>query len=263
MAIDNKIAELMEHAKELTSMDKEIAVDVSEDVAALVNGEELSEEFKAKAATIFEAAVVSRVKAGLADLESKFEEKLNENVETIEEGLIEKVDGYLNYVVESWITDNALALENGLKNEVFESFVSGMKNLFAEHYIEVPEERFDILDKLKTEVSETEAKLNEEFETNAKLNSELTALRRQIAVKELSEGLVVTDAEKFGTLSEELVYESDEAFRTKLQTIKENYLGKTKVKPVVSSIVTDSPVINETVTNSVMAKYLHAINSAK
>lgn len=263
MAIDNKISELMDHAKELTSIDKELSVDMAEDVAALTSGEDLSEEFKVKAATIFEGAVVSRVKAELANLSKQFEDKLNEEVESIEEGLIEKVDGYLNYVVESWITDNELALENGLKNEVFESFVAGMKNLFQEHYIEVPEERYDILDKLKNEVTETETKLNEEFEKNASLSNELTALRRKMAVKEFAEGLVDTDAGKFGTLSEELVYESDEAFRAKLQTIKENYFGKTKPKAVIDSVVTDTPVINEEVINpnSPMAKYLAAINS--
>lgn len=261
MAIDKKIDELMDHAKELTSMDKEIAVDVSEDVAALVNGEELSEEFKAKAATIFEAAVVTRVKSELTNLSKQFEDKLNEEVKTIEEGLIEKVDGYLNYVVESWITDNELALENGLKNEVFESFIGGMRNLFQEHYIEVPEERYDILDKLKTEVETTEAKLNEEFETNVRLNNELSALRRKMTVKEFTEGLVSTDAEKFAQLSEELAYEGDEAFRTKLQTIKENYFGKTK-KAIVDSVVTDTPILQEE-TNSVMSKYIQAINQSK
>lgn len=260
MAIDKKIDELLEHADELESIDT-MKVDVSEDIAALTNGEDLSEEFKVKAATIFEAAVISRVKSEMTNVTKKFEDKLNEEVKTIEEGLIEKVDGYLNYVVESWITDNELALENGLKNEVFESFVSGMKNLFQEHYIEVPEERYDILDKMKQEVITTEAKLNEEFETNVRLNNELSALRRKMLVKEMSEGLVVTDAEKFAQLSEELAYENDQAFQAKLQTIKENYFGKTK-KAVVNSVVTDTPILQEE-TNSVMAKYVNAINQSK
>jgi hypothetical protein len=131
--------------EESEEVQEELKVDVSEDVAALINGEDLTEEFKTKAATIFEAAVVTRVKAEIAKIEEQFDSKLAEQVEEIKEGIVEQVDGYLNYVVEQWMTDNELALENGIKAEILESFVSGMKGLFEQHYIDMPEEKFDLL----------------------------------------------------------------------------------------------------------------------
>jgi len=260
MSIEQKIAELLEESKKLQAEDteqledevvaeeviaeytnEEITIDVSEDVAALVNGEDLSEEFKTKAATIFEAAVVSRVKQEIAKLEEEFDGKLAEQVEQIKEGLVEKVDGYLNYVVEQWMTDNELALENGMKNEITESFISGMKGLFEQHHIEVPEEKFDVLAELQEEAEAIKAKLDEQLSANVELTKQVNEMKRGAAIKDFSTGMADTDVEKFKGLAEELIYEDAESFKTKLHTIKENYFGK-KVTPSLSSVVTDEPV---------------------
>lgn len=253
-----KKEEMKEEVKE------ELKVDVSEDVAALINGEELSEEFKTKAATIFEAAVVTRVKQEVAKLEEEFDARLAEQVESIKEGMVEKVDGYLNYVVEQWMTDNELALENGMKAEIMESFVSGMKGLFEQHYIEVPEEKFDILADLQEEAEFTKAKLDEQLAANVELTKKINEMTRTSTIAEASSGMADTDVEKFNALAEELSFEDIESFKTKLQTIKENYFGKKST--VVESVVTDEPVqLTEDVksVDPVMAHYLRALGSNK
>ena len=278
MSVDKKIAELLEESKklqeeldnesiveeseEVVSEENEIKVNVSEDVAALTNGEELSEEFKAKAATIFEAAVVNRVKQEIAKLEEQFDSRLEEQVETIKEGLIEKVDGYLNYIVEQWMSDNELALENGMKNEILESFVSGLKGVFEQHYIEVPEEKFDVLGELQEHVEAAEAKLNEQLEANIALSKEINEMKRASATAEFAANMADTDAEKFKGLAEELFFEDVDSFKTKLQTIKENYFGK-KQNVVVESVVTNEPVqLNEDAPaiSPQMAAALRALN---
>jgi hypothetical protein len=249
--------------------EEEMKIDVSEDVAALVNGEELTEEFKTKAATIFEAAVVSRVKSELTKLEEQFDMRLQEEVEQIKEGLVEKVDGYLNYVVEQWMNDNELALENGMKNEILESFVGGLKGLFEQHYIDIPEEKYDVLGDLQEQVETAESMLSEQLEVNVALTKEINEMRRQAATAEFAAGMVDTDAEKFAALAEELAFEDVDSFKQKLQTIKENYFGK-KQQPVVaeavSSVVTDevpTQLTEEVAIDPTMARYLRAFNGVK
>jgi hypothetical protein len=239
---------------------------VKEDVDALLNGEELSEEFREKATTIFEAAVLSRVAAEKAVLEEAYESKLQEEVETIKEGLVEKVDGYLGYIVEQWVQENELALESGMKSEVMESFVEGMKSLFAEHYIEVPEERFDILGDMQEQLETLEAKLNEQLEKNVEMAKEINEAKRIASIEESSAGLPDTDAEKFKALAEEISYDSAEGFSTKLQTIRENYFGGKKVIAEVNSVVTDTPVetLNETAPiDPSIKRYLSALDKLK
>jgi hypothetical protein len=224
---------------------REISVNVSEDVEALVNGEDLSEEFKTKAATIFEAAVVTRIKQEVAKIEEEFELQLEEQVEVIKEGLIEKVDGYLNYIVEQWMEQNELALESGIKSEIVENFITGMKGLFEQHDIDIPEEKYDVLGDMEETISSLEEKLNESVEVAVSLNQELNSIRREIVVAESAKGLADTDVEKFEALAEELTFEDADSFSTKLQTIRENYFGK-KATSGVRSVVTDEPVqINE------------------
>lgn len=287
MSIDQKIAELLEESKMLQEQEQvsdaaeesvesdaeiveETKIDVSEDVAALINGEELTEEFKTKAATIFEAAVVTRVKQEIAKLEEQYDSKLQEEVESIAEGLIEKVDGYLNYVVEQWMSDNELALENGMKNEILESFVMGMKGLFEQHYIDIPEEKYDVLGDLQEQLDAVGSKLDEQLEANVALVQEINEMKRAVAIKEATEGMADTDAEKFDALAEELAFEDVDSFKSKLQTIKENYFGKKTSTTLVESVVSDEPVqlteevkSNEPQLSPEMARYLRAFNGVK
>ena len=213
---------------------------MKEDMEALFNGEELTEEFKTKASTIYEAAVMSRVNEALAQIEEEFAAKLAEQVEQNTQGIVEQVDGYLGYIAEQWIAQNELALERGIKSEILEGFVNGLKDLFEEHYIEVPEERFDVLGEMEDKISSLEAKLNEQVEANVELTKTLAEAKRQEIVKTISEGLTDTESEKFMGLVEELSYEDAETYETKVKTIRENYFAGKKTE--VASVVTDAPV---------------------
>jgi hypothetical protein len=237
---------------------------VKEDMDALFNGEELTEEFKEKATTIYEAAVMARVNEEVARIEAEFESKLAEQVEQNTEGLVEKVDGYLGYIAEQWMEQNEIALERGIKSEILESFVAGLKTVFEEHYIEVPEEKFDVLADMEDKVAALEAKLNEQVEANVELSKTIAEAKRAEIVKSISEGLTDTETEKFLGLVEELSYEDAETFETKVKTIRENYFTQ-KQNTIVESVVTDTPVETLTEEKKVqvdpsMAAYLSALN---
>jgi hypothetical protein len=253
--------------KNYASTNEDMKIDVKEDVDALINGEELSEEFKAKAATIFEAAIVTRVKQEVARLEEEFDAKLEAAIAQNQEGLVEQVDGYLGYVAEQWMAQNELALERGMKAEILEGFVSGLKGLFEEHYIEVPEERFDVLGTMEAEIAELEEKLNEQVARNIEMSKTLAEAKRSEIVNTVSEGLTVTEIEKFQSLAEELSFEDAESFETKVKTIRENYFSnKTVSESKVDSVVTDAPVeqLNETVKPKLdgrMSAYLSALSN--
>lgn len=238
---------------------------IKEDVAALVDGEELTEEFKQKAAIIFEAAVMNRVKQEVAKLDEAYEVALAEQVEGIKEGLVEKVDGYLDYVVEQWMEQNEIALERGMKSDILEGFVSGLKGLFEEHYIDIPEEKFDVLGTLEEQVSELTTKLDEQFATNVSLKADLAKYQVEQAIAALSEGLAETDKEKFHALVEELEFDGIESFEKKAQTIRESYFTNKATTSVVNSIVTDSPVviIEERVVAPSMKSYLSVLDNLK
>jgi hypothetical protein len=245
---------------------EEYDLDISEDVAALTNGEELSEEFKAKAATIFEAAVINRVKQEVATLEEEFDARLEEAVAQTQEALVEKVDGYLNYVVETWMVDNELALERGMKSEILESFVSGMKGLFEEHYIDVPEEKFDLIGEMEEAIESLNGKLDEQLAVNVEMKKLLDEAARVEIVSESCEGLTDTEKEKFVSLVEELSYENSETFEKKVQTIRENYFtNKATTRSSISSVVTDEPVSlnEEKVIPAGMKRYVQALNNLK
>ena len=235
---------------------------VKEDVDALLNGEELSEEFKQKAETIFEAAVLSRVKNEVARIEEEYEGRLAEQVEQIKEGLVEQVDGYLDYVVEQWIAQNEIALEHGMKSEILEGFVSGLKGLFEEHYIDIPEEKFDVLASMEEQIEQLSEKLDETVAANVEMKKSLTEMKRTEAIKESCEGLTDTEVEKFVGLAEELSFEDVETFKTKLQTIRENYFV-TESKTDLESVVTDAPVetlVEEKKIDPTMSAYLSMLN---
>ena len=230
-------------AEETVEETKEYTVDVKEDVAALVNGEELSEEFKTKAATIFEAAIVTRVKAEVAKLEEEFNARLEEAAAKNQEGLVEKVDGYLNYIVEQWIKQNEIALEAGIRTEMMESLVAGLKGVFEEHNIDIPEEKVDLISTLENEVVDLQAKLDEQVATNVELTKSINEAVRESIIAESAEGLAETDKEKFAALAEELSFEDAETFQAKVQTIRENYFTATSTK--IETVVTDEPIVEE------------------
>ena len=237
---------------------------MKEDIDAMLNGEELTEEFKTKAATIFEAAVMARVKTEVTRIEEEFEAKLEEAAAQNQEGLVEKVDGYLDYVVEQWIAQNELALERGMKSEILEGFVSGLKGLFEEHYIDMPEEKFDVLASMEEQVTELEAKLNEQLAANVELNKSINEMKRAELVSEACEGLSDTQVEKLKGLAEELSYEDAETFASKVQTIRENYF--TTKATTVNSVVTDTPVETLTEEKAIdpsVKRYMHVFNNIK
>jgi hypothetical protein len=240
---------------------------VKEDVDALMAGEELSEEFRQKAETIFEAAVMARVHSEVARLEEEFESKLAEQVAKNTEGIVEQVDGYLGYIAEQWMTQNEIALERGIKSDILEGFVSGLKDLFEEHYIDMPEEKFDVLGEMEQQLEELETKLNEQVAANIELTKTLAEQKRVDIVKSISEGLTDTETEKFMGLVEELSYEDATSFETKVKTIRENYFT-TKGSTEVKSVVTDAPVeaLTEEKKPQVdpsMSAYLTALNKIK
>ena len=242
---EETVDETVEEQDEVETLEaQEYTYDVQEDVDALVNGEELSEEFKAKATTIFEAAIVTRVKAEVAKLEEEFEAKLEEAAAKNQEGLVEKVDGYLGYVVEQWIKHNEIALEHGIKTEMMESFVGGLKGLFEEHNIDIPEEKFDLVGSLENEVADLQAKLDEQLAANIELTQSINEAVRESVIAEASEGLAETDKEKFEALAEELSFEDAETFASKVQTIRENYFTNV-TSTNIESVVTDQPVVED------------------
>lgn len=241
---------------------------MKEDIDALVAGEELTEEFKEKAATIFEAAVLNRVKQEVAKLDEAYEVKLAEQVEQIKEGLVEKVDGYLDYVVEQWMEQNEIALERGMKSEILEGFVGGLKSLFEEHYIDIPEEKFDVLGALEEQVEDLSSQLNEQLSSNVELKKQLSEFQIEQVKAELAEGLVETDKEKFLALVEELDFDGVDTFAKKAQTIRESYFTNKATTTVVESVVTDTPVaLNEEKTSKIVdpsiKSYLSVLDNLK
>ena len=247
-----------------TTASEEVEIDLTDDVKALVSADaDLSEDFKDKAATIFETAVKTRIKEQSAILEAQFEEKLASETETVKEAMVEKVDSYLNYVVEEWMKENELAVERGIRTEIAEDFITGLKGLFKEHYIDVPEEKYNVLDDLTGQVKDLESKLNEQIEKNVNLSKDVSESKRKSLVISVSEDLADTEKEKFASMAENVEYDSAEKFQEKLETIKESYFPKTKIEEATSNDEVDSVAANlpvDTGTSDAMAAYTAAIS---
>ena len=244
-------------------------INVKEDIAALVQGEELSEEFKSKAATIFEAAVHQKVMEVSSDkideLEKEFQDNLQEEIVSFRDELTEKVDGYLNYVVEEWMKENELALESSLRSEITEEFMGGLKNLFTEHYIEVPDEKVDIVENLFDKVEELEEKLNSQIQENVKVKDELNDYRKNKILEEVCEDLADTQAEKMKSLVDGVTYEENaDDFENKVKMIKESYFPnqvKQDENIEQEDVVSEDEVSEETPKmNSIMEAYSRAIS---
>ena len=246
---------------------EESDLDIKADVDALVGDSDLSEEFKQKAATIFEAAIKAKVKEESQRLQGEYETKLKEDTETHKAELVEKVDSYLNYVVEEWMQENKIAIERGIKGEIAEDFIGGLKKLFEDHYIDVPDEKYNVLEDQASKIEDLEKKLNEEIEKNVKLNKDNGELKKEEIIAKSSEDLTDVEAEKFNKLAEEVEYSNEEDFTTKVKTIKESYFGKKE--EAKSSDIDDVAVGDGSeqvdpadLTNS-MAAYTAAISKTK
>ena len=239
-------------------------INVKEDVSALISGEDLSEEFKIKAATIFEAAVKSKIRSEVERMEESYAVQLEEATEVVKEELSEKVDGYLSYVVEEWMRENEIAVERGLKGEIAEDFISGLKQLFEDHYIDVPDEKYDILEAQSEKISELEEKLNTSIEENVERRKVVESLTRDAIMYEMSEELTVTEMEKFKSLTEELEFVSEESFRQKLDTLKEGYFPKTGGEETFAIVDGDSEEPAQDIdTTDTIKSYLSAISRTK
>ena len=210
------------------SVEETAEYDIEEDVNALLGGEELSEEFREKAKTIFEAAINAKIAEVKEGLEAQYEEKLAEEIEAAKESLAERVDSYLEYVADEWFEETALAVEAGLKTEMTESFLEGMKGLFEEHYVTIPEDKYDVLESMVEKLDDMETKLNEQIEKNISLNSRLSESVADGILDQVSEGLAQTQKEKLASLSESVEFESEDQYREKLETLKESYFASKK-----------------------------------
>ena len=253
-----------EKKKDMKEESEEDTIDVSADVEALTKDEDLSEDFKAKASTIFEAALKSKVSEMKKKMNASYEEKLKEEVEVQKAELTEKVDSYLNYIVEEWMKENSIAIERGIKGEIAEDFISGLKKLFEDHYIDVPDEKYNVLEDQASKIEELEKKLNEQVEKNVELNKANGEMKRQDIIDEMSNDLADTAKEKFNKLAEEVEYSNEKDFTTKVATIKESYFGK-KVEASgneIDDVAAGESSQPEDLSNA-MAAYTAAISKTK
>jgi len=235
---------------------EKLTIDLSADVAALTEGEDLSEEFKEKAATIFEAAVVTRLNEELERIHEDYAKVLEEEIETVKTELAEQVDEYLSYAVSKWMKDNELALEHGIKTEMAESVMAGLKQVFVENYIELPDEKVDLVDEMVGQLDTMEQKLNEQIEENVELTREIGGYIKNGIVSELSEGLSLSQKEKLTTLAEAVEFEDEETFREKVTTLRESYFS---TKPEVTTVTEDVEVENQNISGSMNA-YVQALS---
>jgi len=241
--------------KRPTAEERVAEIDLSGDVDALTSGEGLSEEFKTKAATIFEAALKSKIRTELERLEEEYAEAYDSAINEAKDELTQKVDGYLTYVVEEWMKKNELAVEHRLKTELAEQFISGLRTLFEEHDIAIPDERFDMLEAAATQADEMESRLNEEIEKNITLTTQVNELSKNEILLDVASDLADTEVEKFSELAESVEYENSDDYRLKLETIKDSYFPKATINEEVEA----APNYDTEVTSGTMAAYMTAI----
>jgi len=250
-------------AKKLKKEDLEI--DVKDDIEAITNGEDLSEDFKNKASTIFEAAVsakvLSEVNSRIDELETSYKKEITEAKEEHLSTVTEKVDGYLNYVTEEWMKENELAVEKGIRSELVEDFMTGLKNLFTEHYIDIPEEKVDLVDDLFEKVEELEQKLDESINTSVDIKKELAEYKKAETLREVSEDLADTEKEKLGKLADGIDFEDKSQYSEKLEVIKENYFPKQQSETITEELenTEEEQTISESITDPIMSKYASAL----
>ena len=257
---DEVVAETTEEVVEETP-----EVDIEEDVNALFGGEDLSEEFKEKAKLVFETALNSKVSEVKEALEAKYSETLEERIAEEKSALSERVDNYLEYVADEWFTENALAVEQGLKTDMTESFLSGMKSLFEEHYVTIPDDKYDVLESMVEKLDDMETKLNEQIEKNVSLNSRLGESVANGILESVSEGLASTQKEKLASLSQSVEFESEESYREKLETLRESYFSSKAKSPAAKSDTISEGVDSADApdVSNAMAAYMKTISAFK
>ena len=244
--------------------EEEEAIDVETDIQALLEGEELSEDFTNKARTIFEAAIRSKVAEMKEQVKSEYEENLIEQVQSIKEELTDRVDSYLEYVADEWIAENQLAVEKGLKTEMTESFLTGMRRLFEEHYVSIPDEKYDVLENMVDKLDEMEGKLNEQIDKNVALNKRLSESVADVIFAEVAEGLALSQKDKFASLAENVEFESETSYREKLATLRKSYFpenaGVQRDESENLSEETQSTQYQTTPVSNTMERYLQTLN---
>jgi len=259
--VEQAITEEPAEEEEVVAEDAVEEIDVSADVEALLQGEELSEEFQEKAKTIFEAAINSKVDAIQNELETIYSEKLAEEIESTKASLTERVDSYLEYVADEWLHENQLAVDQGLKAEMSESFMTGLKGLFEEHYVSVPEEKYDVLESMVNKLDEMESKLNEQIDKNIALNKRLSESTSDGILSEVSEGLAITQKEKLASLAESVEFESEANYREKLVTLRNSYFPNSapSAQRDNSEFIAESTSNDSTKVAGNVAKYVDAL----
>ena len=265
-AMAREEAEEVEETQEVVAEEEQVTeeivdetpeYDIEEDMNALFSGEELTEEFQEKAKTIFEAAISAKVAQIAEEMEKKNEERIVEEIESVKAALVERVDGYLEYVADEWLQENELAVEHGLKSEMTESFLSGMKDLFEAHYVSIPEDKYDVVESMVNKLDEMETKLNEQIERNVSLNHRLAESVADGIVSEVAEGLALSQKEKLAQLAESVEFESEESYREKLETLKESYFGQKVQKETSEKVLTEEAAPDYSGT---MAQYMSILN---
>jgi len=253
------VAEAEETTEEEVIQEEEI--DIEGDVQALLEGEELSEEFQEKARTIFEAAIKTKVSEIKENLETAYEQALVEEVQNIKEALEDRIDGYLEYVADEWIQENALQVETGLKTEMTESFLEGMKTLFEEHYVTIPEDRYDVLESMVDKLDEMESKLNEQIDRNVALNRRLAESTSDVIFAEVAEGLAETQKDKFASLAENVEFESEANYREKLVTLRGSYFPEetSTQRDHTETISEGTDVVGTTSVSPLMESYMQTL----
>ena len=260
----SEVADKEKEAKKemMTAKDKVKNMDMKEDVAALTEGEELSEEFKQKAATVFEAAVKAKLVEEIENLEGEYETKVNEKVSEVKEEIVDKVDAYLNYVVEEWMKENELAIEKGLRAEITEDFIGGLKSLFESHYINVPQEKYDVIESQAAEIEKLKEDINKSMEKNIELNQKIAESTREDIIKDVSSDLAATESDKLKGLAEGIEYKDAESFRKSVETLKNSYYPKAKASDTESNEVAEQNAGSGNLSES-MAAYTAAISKSK
>ena len=260
IAEDEAVAEDAEEIAEEEVSVEEAALFEADLNALFADEEHLTEEFKVKAAEVFEAVVTSRVSAEIAQIEEELTEAANNEFESQLEQMTENIDKYLSYVTENWMAENQIAIESGIRTEVTESFIKGLQQVFSEHYIEVPEEKYDVMTEMQTQIDELTAKLDEQVESNIAIKEEAITLKKQAVFAKISEGLASTETEKFAALVEDITYTGMDSYEQKLQVVKENYFPAEK--SLTEDKLEDTFEATNEVTNTVMSKYAQAISKS-